>query len=294
MPTFEDTSFVHSMLDEWNADFKSSSDQRVYPDAAEDPMLSFSQYTHANSELVRDEPGSLCARVPKPAQVPFREGISRASTAVSCSTACNCQQKILSKLSELSVSGRGNQYVPFDKCLSENKEIVTLCTSTVNCTNKCHDDDIVLMFTNVALISHVILIYDRPLRNHSQEGDDDSSTFDLAPSDKASPELTRSGSSNSSRELLPYQRQDNCVRLSLGSYQLDQKDEQILRANLLKIELSKIGSLIDSFEKRFCAFDCIWGIGAQQEPKPLGEVITYLKKRLRVNFEALANLAQAM
>lgn len=286
MPSPEDAGFVSPLLDGWNTDFTGSSGQTPYSDTGDESMAILSQFINPNNKLALQNPPSRSSRPHKAAQYPASDdNVSRMNSAIPSSTACSCQQNILSKLSELSVSSHVDSSVPFDRSLSENKKIIALCTSVVHCPNSQHEEDIVLMLTSVALITHVITIYNHPLRTHSRD-----SSRDSGANSTASPEFTHSSSSTSSRETEPFTR----VRLSLGSYQLDQKDEQILQTNLLRIELSKIGGLIDSFDKRFCTLDYGWGIGAQYEPKPLGEVITYLKKRLRANYEALASLAATM
>ncbi|KAJ4359895.1 uncharacterized protein N0V89_000451 [Didymosphaeria variabile] len=69
------------------------------------------------------------------------------------------------------------------------------------------------------------------------------------------------------------------VRLSLGTYELDERDEFILQTSLLKIELSKITALIEAFEARLC------------QTKLHHDLVSYLKQGLGANYEALKRLA---
>ena len=58
----------------------------------------------------------------------------------------------------------------------------------------------------------------------------------------------------------------------------------------MKIELSKVRTLIEEFEKRFYSLDWDAAPTGSEEGKPLGEVITWLKGRLRMNYKALTSL----
>ena len=198
---------------------------------------------------------------------------------------------MLVKLSDCWLSSRGS-HSPFDKSLSENKAIISLCTSALNCLNRSHTDANILVLIIIALIDQMIAIYDNPVsEKHSNSTTNSAETLtdtlsvgsSMAPSVASSSPLM---SSCATRALQPPQR----VRLSLGSYQPDQSDEQVLKDNLLRIELSKIGSLIELFERRSCAPE-EWrshnGQGGRVEPKPFGELVTYLRRRLRIAHEAL-------
>ena len=228
--------------------------------------------------------------------------------------------------------------IPFDQCLSENKSVIMLCNTIVNCSNKRHDDDLVLMLTHLALITHVILFYDRPLE--SQDEMVDSSSEDVKASQASSaiglhayqqgrkkqhlqwpsskpqptPHHRAKGKPRCSHDQQQQQQQQQQqsillrVRLSLGTYGLDTRDDQILQNSLLRIELSKIKGLIEAFEKRFCTVEWMSsggignsaaGIGGEHsggaiskhgdgEEKPLSEIIAWLKRRVRGNYEALA------
>lgn len=292
--SFQDADFAPPLLDGWNNKSNGSSGQTPYSDNGDESMMILSQLKYPDNLSSWQSPVSRGSRPRHTAQFSTNgDDAGSMTSAVSLSSACSCQQNALDKLSELSVSRREGSSVPFDRSLSENKHIITLCTSLISCPNKQHDRDITLMLTNVALITHLISVYDHPLPTPSKDSSGDFGAIDPAIGEESNSRLSHSGSITSGRELGQHQHSQllSRVRLSLGSYQLDQKDEQILQKNLLKIELSKIGGLIDSFEKRFCVPDYGWVTGDRNQPLPLGEIITYLKKRLRAVFESLASLA---
>ena len=213
-----------------------------------------------------------------------------------CAHTCSCRQKMLVKLSDCWLPSPGS-HSPFDKSLSENKAKNSLCTSVLNCQNKCHTDDNILVLIIIALIDQMITIYDNPVseQNSNSTTNSTETLIDaLSVVSSVSSSVASSSpimSSSAIRELqLPLPPPPQRVHLSLGSYQLDQGDEQVLKANLLRIELNKIGSLIELFERRSCSPE-EWrsnnGQGGRVEPKPFGELVTYLRRRLRIAHEAL-------
>ena len=274
---------------------------------------------------------------PTPASTPT----ASASNGISLLQTCHCQQLIPSKLSEIS-HRKIDHTIPVDQCLSENKSVIMLCHTTVNCSNTDHDEDLVLMLTLLALITHVILFYDRPLGSDCEMVDsssEDSTAIwangamghhahqqgckrQQSQRSSSKPQLhprlhAQSERHNSHDQQQPQQHQQSNslrVRLSLGTYELDTRDEQILQISLLRIELSKIKSLMEAFERRFCTLEWMSGgvlgegtagmggehgssgssrggmsIHGNGEEKPLGEIIAWLKRRLRGNYEALAH-----
>ncbi|MCJ1252098.1 hypothetical protein MMC30_009336 [Trapelia coarctata] len=234
----------------------------------------------------------------------------RASTLSSLSSAlhvhtnniCGCQQSILSKLLELSRAKYGTP-TPFDKSLSDNKTIIALCNSVLSCSVAQHGEDIVLVLTLIALISHLITVYDILFRTFTQSRNctsSASSTFSSNRSAEGSGFVTPN-TPTSSRDAMLFPRDlqaFSSVRLSLGTYQLDQKDEQILQVNLVKIELGKIGALIDGFGRRFVKGDEEWdgggGDGRRLETRALGELLGYLHGRLRSHHEALRSWSSGL
>ena len=301
--------------------------------------------THSNNLVAKTtssfplgRPGTVVTPPTPPPSTPAHTPTPSASNSVSLPQTCQCQQLILSKLSEMS-HRKTSHTVPFDQCLSENKSVIVLCNITVNCSNPHHDDDLVLTLTHLALIAHVILFYDRLLESQYEMVDsssEDGKAIQASsaigypahqqgrkkqqlqrPSSKPQPHpLNRAQSerhrSHDQQQQQQQQQQQSIllrVRLSLGTYELDTRDQQILQNNLLRIELSKIKSLMEAFERRFCTLEWISGgvlgngsagMGGEHgeggmskhgdgEEKPLGEIIAWLKRRLRGNYEALAH-----
>lgn len=297
IPSFQDADFAIPLLDGWNNKSNGSGGQTSYSDNGDESMMIMSQLINPDNLSSWQSPVLRSSRPRHTAPIPASgDDAGSLTSAVSLSSTCSCQQNALNKLSELSVSRREGSSVPFDRSLSENKHIITLCTSLIGCPNKQHDRDITLMLASVALISHLISVYDRPLPTTSRDSSGDLGAIDPAMGEDSNFRLSHSGCVTNGRELGQHRHTQllSRVRLSLGSYQLDQKDEQILQTNLLKIELSKIGGLIDSFEKRFCVLDYSWVAEARHQPVPLGELMTYLKRRLSAIFESLATLATTM
>ena len=257
--------------------------------------------------------------------------------AIALAQTCQCQHLILSKLSEIS-RRRTDHAIPFDQCLSENKSVIMLSNTIVNCSNPNHDDDLVLMLTHLALITHVILFFDHPLGSEYETVDsssEDSDTIQASSgvvhhvyrqsrkkqqSQRASSRPQTfllndidSGNHHPHSKKQQQQQQQSALpraRLSLGTYELDTHDEQILQRNLLRIELCKIRKLMEAFERRFYTLERMnggvfrsgaAGMGGEHgdrgvkshvddEEKPLSEIIAWLKRRLRRNYEALAHL----
>lgn len=102
------------------------------------------------------------------------------------------------------------------------------------------------------------------------------------------------------------------VRLTIGSYQLDRHDENLLQMNLLKLELEKIARMIDSFEGHFLGGTRMMDSGTfgtkslepyqisaikpgefevtatdHQDQHMVAELTRYLNSRLWTGFEAL-------
>ena len=136
------------------------------------------------------------------------------------------------------------------------------------------------MLTIIALINHVIMLYDQPVSDRYGSNASAAET----PVNSVSVIFSNASSRSSvSGDFEPqFSPLPQGIRLRLGSYQLDQQDEQILKANLLRIELDKIEALIELFERRFNNVPT-----GRSEPKPFKELIAYLRRRLRKNQEAL-------
>jgi hypothetical protein len=216
--------------------------------------------------------------------------------------ACVCQQMILAKLSALSPAAARTHVLPFDRALSENRSIVALCTSTLDCSPCTRGDDAMLLLTLAALLAHVLGVFDAQFRARREAlrlRDPDSCTYGslhmLTPpptayTASAGGQATPSGSST--RECTDGNESRPFVRLSLGSYELDERDEQILQMNLFRIELSKIKLLVEAFEARLSRLGADHSDPAN-ETKLHQDITTYLKQRLRANADALKRLARA-
>ncbi|KAL8939697.1 MAG: hypothetical protein Q9216_003211 [Gyalolechia sp. 2 TL-2023] len=286
----DDVGFATSALDGWSADFIGNGSLGAYAYPADEVLNFASQHANIN-------PTSHLAHPFQPTHAPPSDsGTSHKPSGFSLPTTCSCQQNVLSKLSEICTANRMDASIPFDRLLAENKNIVNLCASLVDCANRQHDQDIALMLTGLALITHVITVYDHQFRTPTQNVEDEHNATQFAshetPRNDGCQIRDREVAEHRQRQRQQIQSLSN-VRLSLGSYELDQKDEAVLQKSLLRFEMSKIGALIASFEKRFCTMNYHNNVGSQNtEPKPLGEVVAYLKKRLKVNYEMLAHLDQ--
>jgi hypothetical protein len=237
---------------------------------------------------------------------------------------CGCQQSILSKLSELSLKPLASgTAVPFDRALSENRAIVALCTGTLDCAACTGGNDFMLGLTLGALVAHVLVVFDAffcarrealQLRDRSRRpaggegrgiggglakgiaGTTVSKTASIGSNTSSITAGEDKGDARTSTTTRP-------VRLSLGSYELDERDEQILQTSLLKIELGKITELVEAYGRRFCRFnnelsdsDMISSnlhvhVGkAAIETKLHHDLVVYLKQRLGANYESLKSL----
>jgi len=264
-------------------------------------------------------PAHFAAYAPTAASTPPTQpsslppSLSRSGTPL-----CGCQQHILSKLSELSLSSPAlHGAIPFDRALSENRAIVALCTSALDCTTCARSDDVMLILTLSALLAHVLGVFENLFRarrealqprDHGPSPPESVNGAGPAPPPDASflfgtaldlltPPASVHGSGSSSSSSRPgttassglsTPRHDFAspggggatpVRLCLGSYELDERDESILQTSLLKIELGKITALVEAFEARL------------GQTKLHHDLVAYLKQGLSANYEALKRLA---
>ncbi|KAF2443246.1 hypothetical protein P171DRAFT_487196 [Karstenula rhodostoma CBS 690.94] len=192
---------------------------------------------------------------------------------------CGCQQHILSKLSELSLSSSGSAPVPFDRALSENRAILAICTSTLSCPTCARSPDTTLLLTLSALLAHALHVFESlfpPCIPHSAPRDPTSSPPDTASSTRSSE--TNFNMFNTGLELMtppasvhgsrpnpttsPGLSTPPAVRLSLGSYELDDRDSHLLRTSLLQMELGKISACVEAFEARLAGGKLLRHLGA--------------------------------
>ena len=292
MPPLSTTSIDTSILGEWNSNFSGVDDRVNFtePNEVGDPTMILSHVYPENGTGSDHQDQILPDSHYKHPLIAFDPNYAHRCNENSSSSAkiCSCRQKILTKLSECWLIGR-DIFSAFDKSLSENKIIIGLCTSTLNCSDQCHTDDIILKLLIIALINQVINIYDSAVPdNHSSNASGAETPINSLSMVSSTPSNRSSVNGEIESQFLP---PTEGVRLSLGSYQLDQQDEQILKATLLRIELDKIGALIELFEKRCCSAR-EWNISSSShrsysESNPFHELITYQRRRLRIHQEAL-------
>ncbi|KAE8152724.1 hypothetical protein BDV25DRAFT_137529 [Aspergillus avenaceus] len=162
---------------------------------------------------------------------------------------CRCQHTTARKLADLSAYKRPDA-VAFDDFLTEHKATMAVCTSVLECMSPHHKQGMLLLVELVALLIHVLDGFDQVVS-----------------------------------EADGHQRQSFApVRLSLGSYQLDQGEEEILQANLLRIELAKVGALIQDLNQRYCTTDNGTRSGDVFLIAPL---LANLKKKAQTKFDAI-------
>ena len=224
------------------------------------------------------------------------------------STPCECGQQVLQQLHSL--TNLLENPAAFDTALSRNKQAVNLCHTILSDQSHRHYD-VSFVMTLTALIAKVIAVYDQtydifhqqagssylPIRNLNSLHDLEMGNERLtAPSpgilDTCKIDSPHSSSTSLSGIISP-SRSSFPVRLTLGTYQLDHEDEEKLRSDIFKIELSKVKGLVGAFEQNFC--DAIPQNHQQSkyEGKAFEDMLYYLKKRLRVSLERPSKPATA-
>jgi hypothetical protein len=174
---------------------------------------------------------------------------------------------------DLSLASTCSLGLPFDRALSENRSATVVCKSALECSLCGRDDGVLLLLTLAALLAHVLAVLDRLLRSRTDA--------------LLRPEPKQQHQYQSLRASTPPP-----VRLSLGTYELDERDEQVLQTNLCKIELAKVSALVDAFSRRLSRLEVTHSAGAN-EAKLHHATVVYLKQALRNNAEALNRLAHA-
>ncbi|KAG8528457.1 uncharacterized protein KY384_007375 [Bacidia gigantensis] len=220
---------------------------------------------------------------------------------------CSCNQKILQHLLKLSSIPEISS--AYDEALNQNKQIINLCHNILE-DQTHHHHDISFVLTLTALIAKVISVYDAIYNPFNQPNPspnpndlaalttDHLTTFhnlDMAseqidPISMSAPSSTfptRPNTPPFSSSLNSPHTHAFPMRLTLGTYRLDQKDEEKLKWDIFKIELSKVGQLLRAFEQKYCD----GGVMAVREPQKMFEakayddMVFYLQKRLRVSME---------
>ena len=194
----------------------------------------------------------------------------------------------------------------FDTALNQNKQVINLCHNILN-DKTHHHHDISFVLTLTALINKVITVYDAIYNPYRQPNNNPpfspghlqvirdlemstADSFDMSSPSSAIPTLANNSPYSSTTSLsgmvtprgttLP-------MRLTLGSYRLDEQDEEKLKWDIFKIELSKVGALVRAFEQRFCDASNPQEQSPQRkfESKAYEDMVYYLQKRLRVSLE---------
>lgn len=229
---------------------------------------------------------------------------------------CHCDQKVTQQL--LALTKIPEVPAAFDTALNQNKQVIAFCRSILDDQTHHHHHDISFVFTLTALITKVIKVYDtiyNPYHNrnssptlHSQLqepffkaeppmfNDIDVTTIDSVPSLDFSnssscinPSTTANTHQNSpftsTTSLSGLFSPAHPVRLTLGSYRLDEKDEEKLKWDIFKIELSKVSALVKAFEQKFSDGQPMDG-ESKYEAKAYEDMVYYLQKRLRVSLES--------
>ncbi|KAL9128602.1 MAG: hypothetical protein Q9217_002767, partial [Psora testacea] len=223
------------------------------------------------------------------------------------SVPCHCNQKVLQQL--LTLTKIPDVPAAFDTALNQNKQVINLCHNILNDTSH-HHHDISFVLTLTALIAKVIAVYDAIYNPyHRQNGtyssinsqfptfrdaDMTSEPMEMPSSISAPQTLTHNSPFSSSASLSGRNspRSTNFpVRLTLGTYRLDEKDEERLKFDIFKIELSKVSALVRAFEQRFCDTGPHDQQQSKYEAKAYEDMVYYLQKRLRVSLETPRDVA---
>ena len=211
--------------------------------------------------------------------------------------ACLCGQRILQHL--LTLTKISDVPVTFDTALNQNKQIIALCHNILN-DQRHHHHDTSFMLNFTALIAKVITVYEsiyKPTRstrtssrgssvpNNRSLRDVEMSNNDHLDSNGMSGEhwlnstssTCFSGMMTPPSVMLP-------LPLTMGTYRLEEKDEEKLKMDIFRMEMTKVASLVKAFEIRLREVDSDEG-PTNYELKAYGDMVAYLQTRLRVSLE---------
>jgi len=234
--------------------------------------------------------------------------VQRQSKAAALSS-CFCNQKILQQLFELS---RGFSVPPsFDVALHQNKKVVTLCQNILN-DHTCSQHDAPYVLAFAALIARIISVYESIYLKHYQSapssessmrsrsntwsGDDGASIFASEMDDSESLCSSANPSNFKTHWTTPYpftislpsmdtgRIATKPLPLTLDAHRLGHEDEESLKMNILKIELSKVGDLVKAFGQRYAGNSS----KMQYEAKVNEDMVSFLQKRLRDSRDMLS------
>ncbi|KAB8228832.1 Zn(II)2Cys6 transcription factor domain-containing protein [Aspergillus alliaceus] len=177
------------------------------------------------------------------------------STSIFGATCC-CQKTIAEKLADLGTRTQLDT-VPFDEFLITHKASMAVCISVLECTSPHHKRGILLLVELTTLLIHILEAFEQVMSGFDTEG----------------------------------RQSRTSVRLSLGSYQLDHAEEKVLQANLLRIELTKFGAIIQNLNQQYSNTANGSRAGDICLVSPL---LADLKKKARAKFDATREWAPCL
>ncbi|KAK8184607.1 hypothetical protein BC567DRAFT_260761 [Phyllosticta citribraziliensis] len=183
---------------------------------------------------------------------PFSFASPKSPSTVSTVSTCRCQQLVTAKLAQLSTRDRNAANLPFDSFLTDSKAVMDVCISVISCGAADHKEDLQTVLVLSALLLHLVGMYESKLAATSRPH----------PHGAAAP-----------------------VRLSFGSYYFDHQDAQILEANLIHLELSKIRTMVESFDQRFSKPTKSSPDFENDFADPVAPLIAHVRRKLQRNFE---------
>ncbi|KAK7541549.1 hypothetical protein IWX49DRAFT_179656 [Phyllosticta citricarpa] len=178
----------------------------------------------------------------------------------SATSTCQCQQLITAKLAQLTVKDQETASLPFDAFLTNSKAVMDVCISAINCRAANHKEDLQLALVLSALLLHLVGMYESKLAASSRPHHYGA----------AAP-----------------------VKLSFGSYQFDHQDAQIMEANLIHLELSKIRGMVESFDQRFSS-PTRSSPDLKDDADPVAPLIAHVQRRLQRNFDAVRSCVASL
>ncbi|KAK8173497.1 hypothetical protein IWX90DRAFT_427120 [Phyllosticta citrichinensis] len=182
---------------------------------------------------------------------PFSFASPRSPSTVST---CRCQQLVTAKLAQLSTRDQNAASLPFDSFLTDSKAVMDVCISVISCGAADHKENLQTILVLSALLLHLVGMYESKLAATSRPH--------------------RHGAT------VP-------VRLSFGSYHFDHQDAQIMEANLIHLELSKIRAMVESLDQRF-SMPTKSSPGLENDiADPVAPLIVHVRRKLQRNLEAV-------
>lgn len=191
------------------------------------------------------QPSSLFCSTPSCPTSPLQSPSTPALSPV-----CRCFKTVLHTLTNLQAFSS----IPcptFDVALAHNKEAVTLCSAALRCV--CPGDT-TFVFLIVSLIDKILSVYQSSCNAWSQS----------TPASSTSPASV-----------------PTIARVTLGVYSLDREDEERIKMEFLRMELTKVEALISKLKEKALKGH------VDYEVKMHEALIQFLDGRLRAAFECL-------